>query len=93
MYLECIKENGCSSDDVIPELPSKKRGLPLLLGNNPDEQVQLYSCKIRENGGIVTASVVVAAARGILMSCDRTQLAEFGGHIELSRQWAYHLLR
>ena len=26
------------------------------------------------------------------MSHDRTQLAEFGGHIQLSRQWAYHLL-
>lgn len=26
------------------------------------------------------------------MSRDRTQLAEFGGHIDLSRQWAYHLL-
>ena len=34
----------------------------------------------------------MAAARGILMSRDRTQLAGFGGHIELSRQWAYHLL-
>ena len=26
------------------------------------------------------------------MSRDRTQLAEFGGHIQLSRQWAYLLL-
>ena len=75
------------------ELHPKKRGRPLLLGKNIDEQVQLYLHKIRENGGVVTASVVVAAARGILMSRDRTQLAEFGGHIELSREWAYHLLR
>ncbi len=60
--------------------------------NSGSEQVQLYLQKIRENGGIVTASVVVAAARGIVMSRDRTQQAEFGGHIELSRQWAYHLL-
>ena len=41
---------------------------------------------------MVTASVVVAAARGIVMSRDRTQLAEFGGHIQLSPQWAYVLL-
>lgn len=26
------------------------------------------------------------------MSTDHTLLAEFGGHISLSRQWAYHLL-
>ena len=57
-----------------------------------DEQVQLYLCKIRENGGGITASVIVAAARGIVMSRDRTRLTEFRGHIEVSRQWAYHLL-
>ena len=36
----------------------------------------------------------VAAARGIFVSnkfdCDK--LVEFGGHTNLSRQWAYHLL-
>ena len=26
------------------------------------------------------------------MAVDRQQLAEFGGHIKLSREWAYHLL-
>ena len=82
------EKTGASSDEEMNE-----RGRPLLLGKNIDEQVQLYLHKIRENGGVVTASVVVAAARGILMSRDRTQLAEFGGHIELSREWAYHLLR
>lgn len=92
-YLKRVKENvGDSSDDDIAELPPKKRGRLLLLGKNIDKQVQLYLRKMRENGGVVTASVVVAAARGIVMSRDRTQLAEFGGHIQLSRQWAYHLL-
>ena len=59
-----------------------------------DEQLQLYLQKIKEQTGIVTASVVVAAAWVILLSCDRDrmQLAEFGGHIVLNRQWAYHLL-
>ena len=92
-YLKRVKENkGDSSDDDITELPLKKRGRPLLLGKNLDKQVQLYLRKMRENGGVVTASVVVAAARGIAMSRDRTQLAEFDGHIQLTRQWAYHLL-
>ena len=40
----------------------------------------------------MVALLQVAAARGILISQDRSKLAEFGGHIELSRQWAYHLL-
>ena len=86
------EKTGDSSDEEIAELPPKKRGRPLLLGKNIDEQVQLYLRKIRENGGVVTASVVVATAWGILMLRDRTQLVEFGGHIELGRQWAYHLL-
>lgn len=85
VYVKTIKENeGDSSDEDIVELPPKKRGRPLFLGRAVDEQVQLYLRKIRENGGVVTASVVVAAARGIVMSRDRTRLAEFGGQIELS---------
>ena len=95
-YLDCLKEKRRTddSDDEITELPPKKRGRPLLLGKNMDEKLQLYLQKIREQGGVVTASVVVAAAWGIMLSsdCDRMQLAEFGGHIVLNRQWAYHLL-
>ena len=90
-YLDCMKEKR-RADDEITELPPKKRGRPLLLGKDIDEKIQLYLRKIREQGGIITASVVVAAARGILISSNRMQLAEFGGHIVLSRQWAYHLL-
>lgn len=64
-YLERLNEKGGnSSDDEIAELPPKKRGRPLLLGKNMDDQLQLYLKKIRDQGGIVTASVAVAAARG-----------------------------
>ena len=34
----------------------------------------------------------MGAARGILHSCDRFRLAEFGGPVELNRHWAYQLL-
>ena len=82
-YLKSMKENrGDSSDEDIAELPHKKRGRPFLLGKDIDEQVQLYLHKIQENGGVITASVAVSAAKGIMKSCDVTQLAEFGGHIE-----------
>ena len=90
--MDRLKEKrGNSSDDEVTEPPSKKRGRPLLLGEI-DKQLQPYLRKIRDQGGIVTASVVIAGARGILMSSDYRQLAEFGGHIYLSRQWTYHLL-
>ena len=95
-YLKLLerKRKSDSSDEEIAYLPPSKRGRPLMLGNAIEQQLQLYLNKIREQGGVITASVVVAAARGILMSSDagKCKLAEFGGHINLSRQWAYHFL-
>lgn len=78
-------------DDDISTLPTKKRGRPYLLGDSLDQQVQAYLRKIRDQGGLVTASVAVAAARGIILATDSTKLVEFGGHIELNCHWAYHL--
>ena len=89
-YLESIKEN---RGEVITSLPVKKRGRPLLLGESLDRMVQKYLKKVREGGGVVTARVVVAAARAIILTQDRSKLVEFGGHIELNRAWAFSLLR
>ena len=59
-----------------------------------DAQVQLYLKNVREGGGPVTARIAIAAARGIMLSSDaaKNKLSEFGGHISLSRHWAYSLL-
>ena len=46
-------------------LPEKKRGRSLLLGECLDLQVQKYLMKVREGGGVVSARIAVAAARGI----------------------------
>ena len=93
-YLDSLKKKrkADSDDEEVTVLPPKKRGRPFLLGEHVDKQLQLYLKKIRDQGGVITASVVVAAARGILLSSDSSKLVEFGGHIDLSRQWAYHLL-
>lgn len=48
-------------------------------------KVQLYLKKIKDGGGAVSARIVMAAARGILLKCDRTQLEEFGGPVPLNR--------
>ena len=93
-YLEDVKRkrSADSEDDEVTVLPPKKRGRPFLLGDL-DQKVQLYLKKVRDAGGIVSAAIAVAAARGILVSCDHSKLAEFGGHIDLGRHWAYGLLR
>ena len=50
-YLKRLNEQGSdSSADEIAELPPKKRGQPLLLGKNMDEQLQLHLKKIRDQG-------------------------------------------
>ena len=47
---------------------------------------------MREGGGVVSARIAMAAARGILLSCNRSRLVEFGGHVQVNRHWAYSLL-
>ncbi len=79
-------------DEDPANLPTKKRGRPLLLGNTVDVQLQVYLKKIREHGGVVTASVVVAAAKGILKATNRSSLLEYGGYINPTKDWAYHFL-
>ena len=79
VYLKCMrgKRRADQSDGMIAELPARKQSQPLLLCKHMEEQLQLYLKKTRDQRGVVSASVVVAAARGILFSIDRTQLVEF----------------
>ena len=41
----------------------------------------------------MSARIAMAATRGILLKCDRTKLAEFGGPVQLNRYWAHSLLK
>ena len=86
------KRKASDSDAVVLKLPEKKRGRHVLLGDYLDEKVQLYIKKVRESGGVVTARIAMAAARGILLSYDKHKLQEFGGNICITRDWAYSLL-
>ena len=52
----------------------------------------MYLKKVREGGGVVSARIAMAAAKGILLTCNRSMLAEFGGPVTLNRPWAYSLL-
>ena len=67
----------------------KKRGRPVLLVERLDGNVKMYLRRVQDRGGVV---ITVTAARGV-MSCDHLKLAEFGGHVMLTRFWAYSLLK
>ena len=89
-----MKQNRTVEDrGDLSQLPTRKRGRRVLLGDDLDRKVQLYLKKVREGGGVVSARIAMAAARGIVLTCDRSMLVEFGGHVELNRHWAYSLLR
>ena len=79
--------------DVVNSLPKTEQGRSKLLGNDLDEKVQLYIKSVREHNGVVSSGVVMAAARGIILSCAKEKLAQFGGHINLNKHWAFSLLQ
>ena len=97
VYLEGVRRKRPveldEEEEEIIALPLKKRGRPLLLGEKLDMLVQTYLRKVREGGGAVSARIVIAAARGIVLKCDRSILVEFGGYVQLNKQWANSLLR
>lgn len=40
----------------------------------------------------MSARMVIAAARGIVMTYDKHMLEEFGGHVQLNRYWAHSMM-
>ena len=93
------KPGGNSSQDTsgleVQELPCKKAGKPLLLGEELDKQVREYVKYLRdlECGAVVNSAIVIAAAEGIVMNKDSNLLACNGGGINLTKYWGKSLLR
>ena len=77
---------------VVRELVDGKRGRPLLLGSELDQQVQAYVNTLRLNGGVVNTAIVIATGEGIVKDHDSNLLCENGGHITLTKDWAKYLL-
>ncbi len=63
--LEIKKRVRCGEDNLtVSELPTKKRGRPLLLGEELEEQVRAYLTSLRENGAVVNTAILIACAKG-----------------------------
>ena len=56
---------------TVGSIPSKRRGRPLTL-RDLDPQVQEYIRALHEAGAPVETSVIIAAAKGIIMSVNQT---------------------
>ena len=64
-YLLHISDSTGPTD--LQELPCKKRGRPLLIGEELDEQVKQYITYLRKEGAVVNVHVVMAVGEGIVM--------------------------
>ena len=76
-------------DIEIEELPAK-RGRPTLLFEDLEVQLKAYLDRLREKGGVVNTAITIASARGIVIKRDSNLLDVNGGHICLSKHWAYN---
>ena len=87
------KQLGKTFTDLVTELPDKKRGRPLLIGEDLEDQVITFLKQVRSCcGGWINAPIALAAAKGIVMNKDSNLLSENGGGIHLTRDWAKRLL-
>ena len=77
--------------DMISELTHGARGRPVKLGDL-DQKLQAYISKLRAAGTPVNRSIVIAAARGMVMYHNPSLLPERGGKLELGRKWAESLM-
>ena len=67
----------------MSQLPSKRRGRPLLLGEKIDAEIRTIIKAMRDNGAVVNTSIVIAIAIGVVYKRDRSLLKEEGGPLEL----------
>ena len=88
-YLRELKKAKDSSG--VKTLPHQNKGRPLKLGKY-DEQVREYIRSLRLAGGIVSRSIVVSAAKGIIQHYDPSYLQEHGGELVVDDSWAKSLL-
>ena len=79
-------------DLSITELPSKRLGCPLLLGEALEKELKAYLIELGKAGGVVNAEIAMASAKGLVKKTDSRLLAENGGHMFFTKGWAHHLL-
>ena len=93
LQARCSKHlaSGKSLDEVV-EFPVKKKGRPLLLPEEIEELTKKFVQNLRHCGSPVSSSVVVAAAKGIVLHKARSLLKENGGSFELKKSWDFSFL-
>lgn len=92
VHIQSQDRKRTSAPVQIEELPSKRRGRPLLFGDKWEDEVKSFVKAQRDKGTVVNTETVMATARGVVVSHDANLLAEIGGHIDTSKSWATRFL-
>ena len=80
------------NDKPVVELVEKKRGRPSTLPEEISREVMEYIRAIRDGGGVVNTSIVIAAALGMVKRRRPSLLECNGGYVTLKKSWAKYLL-
>ena len=75
----------------ITELPNKKLGHPLLLGETLEKELRAYLIELGKAGGVVNAEIAMASPKGLVKKSDSKLLGENGGHMFFTKDWAHQL--
>ena len=76
----------------LSELPYKKIGRPLNVGEEVDHQVQAYIKELREAGAPVNTAIVIATGKGIVM--ERASDASIATpDVYLTKDWAKYVMK
>ena len=86
-YTEQLQKRAHDSEESMDCLPQKRWGRKVLLGSKLDNIVQAYMKGIRDADGFVSSKVVVAGAKGILLSCNQSLLSDYWGPVSLTQSW------
>ena len=78
--------------ESVNKLTTKSRGRPTLLPNEMDNDVKDYIRDLRESGGILNTNIVQCIGKGVVLEKNKSLLLEYGGSIELTREWARSVL-
>lgn len=91
-YLQEIARRREGKNSPVKQLPEKKTGRPLLLGEELHKQVWAYLASLQENRAVINTSIAMACAQGVMKSYDSNLLECNGGHILLTKNWAKYLM-
>ena len=78
--------------ETLTLVKPKPRGRPKLLGDDLDSEVCDYIRDLRDEGGCVNNIIVQSIGRGVVLKRNKSLLPEYGGKLELSREWSRSVL-